>query len=238
MLKLNITSLLSSHAKNGNNSSQLLSTQNSSRGGQVHLSTFLDKQQQEAQQDERKPSSCPSTKCSNCNKTRKSQTNRELSLTDRHIQNLNQPRLLSTSSNSWHNMSRAIWQLKATFATSQSCWKRAIVSPDPCNPMTNNVSLPTLFSSELLEETEEPFSDRPDFSSIIICRPINCRCFSFPLRITLGTRQPRRQIHVARWQTTRHYPRCVHSNCLPSRLPKPHTRPSTVALVCLLRCWS
>ena len=39
----------------------------------------------------------------------------------RRAQNPNQPRLLSTSCNFWHNMSRATWQLKATFATSQSC---------------------------------------------------------------------------------------------------------------------
>ena len=37
--------------------------------------------------------------------------------TDRLVQN--QVRLLSTSCISWHNMSRAMWQLKATFATSQ-----------------------------------------------------------------------------------------------------------------------
>ena len=35
----------------------------------------------------------------------------------RRAQNPNQPRLLSTSCISWHNMSRAMWQLKATFAT-------------------------------------------------------------------------------------------------------------------------
>ena len=40
--------------------------------------------------------------------------------TARLAQNPNQPRLLSTSCSSWHNMSRATWQLKATFATSQS----------------------------------------------------------------------------------------------------------------------
>ena len=44
-------------------------------------------------------------------------------------------------------MSRAIWQLEATFATSQSCRKKAIASPDLCSPMTNNATLPTLFSS-------------------------------------------------------------------------------------------
>ena len=59
----------------------------------------------------------------------------------RRAQNPAQPRILSTSCNSWHNMSRATWQLKATFATSQSCRKRAIVSPDPCSPMTNSASL-------------------------------------------------------------------------------------------------
>ena len=38
---------------------------------------------------------------------------------DRLVQKPNQPRLLSTSNNSWHSISNAIWQLKATFATSQ-----------------------------------------------------------------------------------------------------------------------
>ena len=37
---------------------------------------------------------------------------------------------------SWHSTSRAMWQLSATFANSQSCKKREILSPDPCNPMT------------------------------------------------------------------------------------------------------
>ena len=96
----------------------------------------------------------------------------------RHAQNPKQPRLLSTLCNSWHNMSRAMWQLKASFATSQSCRKRAIVSPDPCSPMTNNASLPTLFSSELLDDIEEPFSERPGFSSIIMCRPIKAHAFT------------------------------------------------------------
>ena len=44
----------------------------------------------------------------------------------RRAQKPNQPRLLSTSYNSWHSMSRALWQLRATFATSQSCRKWAI----------------------------------------------------------------------------------------------------------------
>ena len=42
---------------------------------------------------------------------------------------------------SWHSMSRAMWQLSATFACSQSCRKREILPPDPCNPMTCNASL-------------------------------------------------------------------------------------------------
>ena len=63
---------------------------------------------------------------------------------DRLVQKPNRPRLLSTSYNSWYSMSNAIWQLKATFATSQSCKKREILSPDPCNPMTYNASLLTL----------------------------------------------------------------------------------------------
>ena len=40
--------------------------------------------------------------------------------THRIAQKPNQPRLLSTSCISWHNLSRAVWQLNATFATSQS----------------------------------------------------------------------------------------------------------------------
>ena len=41
------------------------------------------------------------------------------------------------------------------FATSQSCRKSGILSPDPCSPMTQNGSLPTLFSLELLNRTED-----------------------------------------------------------------------------------
>ena len=97
----------------------------------------------------------------------------------RRAQNPNQPRLLSTSYNSWHSMSRATWQLKATFATSQSCRKRAIVSPDPCCLMTNNASLPTLFFLlEILDETEEPMSDRQEVSSAIVCKPIKAHAFT------------------------------------------------------------
>ena len=55
--------------------------------------------------------------------------------TDRLAQKPNQPRLLSTSYKSWHSMSNAIWQLRATFATSRSWRQREILSPDPCNPM-------------------------------------------------------------------------------------------------------
>ena len=43
-----------------------------------------------------------------------------------------------------------------------------------------------------------------------------------------GTGQLRRLVHVARWQTTRHYPRCFHSSCLTARRRKPHIRPSTL----------
>ena len=67
----------------------------------------------------------------------------------RRAQNPNQPRLLSTSCNSWHCMSRAIWQLRATCATSQPCRNWALVLSDPCSPMTNKAPLPTLFSLEL-----------------------------------------------------------------------------------------
>ena len=88
----------------------------------------------------------------------------------------NQPRLLSTSCNSWHNMSRAMWQLDATFATSQSCRKREILSPDPRSPVTHDASLPTLFSLELLDETEEPLSQ--EFSSAIMCKPTKAHAFT------------------------------------------------------------
>ena len=98
----------------------------------------------------------------------------------RRAQNPNQPRLLSTSCNSWHNMSRAIWQLKATLATFQSCRKRAIVLPDPCSPMTNNAPVPTLFSSELVDdEKEEPLSIRHESSSINMWRPTKAHAFIF-----------------------------------------------------------
>ena len=36
---------------------------------------------------------------------------------------------------------------------------------------SNNASLPTLFSSELLDDPEEPFSDRPEVASNVMCRP-------------------------------------------------------------------
>ena len=64
--------------------------------------------------------------------------------TDRLVRKPNQPRILSTSFYSWHSMSNAVWQLRATFATSQPCEKREVLSPDPCNPMTYNASLLTL----------------------------------------------------------------------------------------------
>ena len=37
----------------------------------------------------------------------------------------------------------AIWQPKATFATSQFCKKWAITSPDPCSPTTNSAPSPS-----------------------------------------------------------------------------------------------
>ena len=98
--------------------------------------------------------------------------------TDRLFQKPNQPRLLSTSKNSWHSISNAIWQLRATFATSQSCRKREILSPDPCSPMTKNASLPTFFSLELLDKTEEPLSDCQEFSSSIMCKPTKAHAFT------------------------------------------------------------
>ena len=57
------------------------------------------------------------------------------------------------SSISWHSMSRAMWQLNATSASSQSCKKREILSPSPHNPMTCSASLHTLLPREPLEDT-------------------------------------------------------------------------------------
>ena len=57
------------------------------------------------------------------------------------------------SCNSWRNTSRAMWQLHATLASSQSSKKREILPPGPYNPMTCNASLPTLPSREPLEDT-------------------------------------------------------------------------------------
>ena len=58
-----------------------------------------------------------------------------------------------TSCISWHNMSRATWQLNSTSASSQCCKKREILSPSPDDPMTGSASLHTLSSPETLEET-------------------------------------------------------------------------------------
>ena len=54
---------------------------------------------------------------------------------------------------SWHSMSRAVWQLKATFPSSQSCTQREILPPGPNNPMTCNATLHTLSSREPQEDT-------------------------------------------------------------------------------------
>ena len=99
-----------------------------------------------------------------------------------------QARLLSTSYNSWHRVSNAFWQLRATFATSQSCRIREMLSPDPCNPMTHSGSLPTLPSYEPLDDTEEPLSDRQAFSSAIMCRPSKAHAFT----VSAGTLGPNR----------------------------------------------
>ena len=55
---------------------------------------------------------------------------------------------------------------------------RRLPLPDPCSPMTNNASLPTLFSPKPLDDTEEPLSDRQAFSSAIMCRPIKAHDFT------------------------------------------------------------
>ena len=66
---------------------------------------------------------------------------------------------------------------KATYATSQSCRKRAIVLPDPCGQRRTTRHYPTLFSSELLDDTEEPFSDHPEFSSMNHVQTDQGTCF-------------------------------------------------------------
>ena len=71
----NLISLLSSRAKNEKDSSQLLSIKTLQKADKSTFRPSGINNNKEAQQNERKPSSCPSTKCSNCNKTRKSQTN-------------------------------------------------------------------------------------------------------------------------------------------------------------------
>ena len=80
---------------------------------------------------------------------------------------------------SWYNMSRAMWQLSATFANSQSCKKREILSPVPCNPMTCNTSLHTSPSQEPLEDTLSSSSQAsPSLSHIgLFWQPI---CHSSP----------------------------------------------------------
>ena len=44
--------------------------------------------------------------------------------------------------------------------------------------MTNSASLPTLCSPELLDDTEDPLSDRQEFSSAIMCKPIKAHAFT------------------------------------------------------------
>ena len=52
------------------------------------------------------------------------------------------------------------------------------MSPDPCSMMTYSASSPTLSSHELLDDTEDPLSDRQAFSSAIMCRPIQAHAFA------------------------------------------------------------
>ena len=54
---------------------------------------------------------------------------------------------------SWHNISRVMWHLNATLASSQSFKKWETLSPGPYNPMTCSASLHALSSRESLEET-------------------------------------------------------------------------------------
>ena len=72
----------------------------------------------------------------------------------------------------------AMLQLRATFATSQSCRKWAILSPDLCSPMTNKAPLPTSFSFKLLDEKEETLSIRQESSSAMMCNPTKAHAFT------------------------------------------------------------
>ena len=102
-----------------------------------------------------------------------------LSVNHRLVQNPNQPRLLSTSCFSWHKMSKGYMAAQAPpLPPSQFCRKWAIMSPDPCSPMTDKAPLPTLFSLELLEEKEESLSIRHESSSAIMCKPTKAHAFT------------------------------------------------------------
>ena len=68
------------------------------------------------------------------------------------------------SCTSWH-ISRAMWQLKATLASSQSSRKRNTLSPDQCSPMTCRARLSTMCSRKSDEE-------RPFLSDHVVAVPI------------------------------------------------------------------
>ena len=113
-------------------------------------------------QNEGKPSSRQGTKCSNCNKFRRIQTNQLISKglvahipsdfcdTNAHLTATNQlPGLV-------HFLAQHVQGHVATqshLASSQSCRKREILSPAPYNRMTCNASLHTLQSRRPLEDT-------------------------------------------------------------------------------------
>ena len=72
------------------------------------------------------------------------------------------------------------------------------LSRDPCSPMTNNASLPTLFSLELSDETEKPLSDCQEFYSDIMCKPTKAHAFTASTAMLGPNRTPPRTILTAR----------------------------------------
>ena len=169
-------------AKNKLNTLKRLQPQNSCKGSTCLLSLLTIHTKHSGQHGEGRALITKQPKCSFKQNLRDSSKPAQLTgacrSTDRLVQKPNQPRLLSTSYNSWHSMSDAVWQLRATFATSQSCRKRAIASPDPCSPMTNNAPLATLCSLELLDEKDESLSIRQESSSAIMCKPTKAHSFT------------------------------------------------------------
>ena len=93
-------------------------------------------------------------------------------------------------------MPRAIWQLKATFATSQSCRKRAIVSPDVCSPMTNNAGCQFDMWERRTSCFAAPLFPHSTGSCLVPASVPSCVCHMSPLRargMCTLTRAPRNQ---------------------------------------------